>query len=51
LTTKGTSAHVNPVFAVLSGIGFGVALLIIASRLFVTRSGGRDRRPAEGGVR
>ncbi len=45
LRTRGTSAHVNPVFAVLSGIGFLVALLIVSGRLLVTRSGGLDRQP------
>lgn len=45
LRTRGTSAHVNPVFAVLSGIGFLVALLIVSGRLFVTRPGGLDRQP------
>lgn len=45
LLTKGSNAHVNPVFATLSGIGFLVALVIVAGRLFVTRTGGSDRRP------
>lgn len=48
LRTTGSNAHVNPVFAVLSGIGFFVALLIVAGRLLVTRSGGPDRRPLPG---
>jgi hypothetical protein len=48
LTTMGSNAHVNPVLAILSGIGFGIALLIIAGRLIITRSGGRDRKPVEG---
>lgn len=45
LLTKGSNAHVNPVYAILSGIGFLVALVIVAGRLFVTRTGGSDRRP------
>ncbi len=49
LRTTGGNAHVNGVFAVLSGIGFLVALLIVAARLFVTRRGGPDRRPAPSG--
>ncbi|MBV9662284.1 MAG: hypothetical protein JO337_14120, partial [Acidimicrobiales bacterium] len=48
LTTKGTNGHVNPVLAIISGAGFGLALLIIAARLLITRSGGRDRKPLEG---
>jgi hypothetical protein len=45
LETKGTNGHVDPTFAWLSGIGFAIALLIVGSRLFVTRPGGRDRAP------
>jgi len=45
LALKGSSAHVSPVFAVLSGVGFFVALLIAAARFFVTRPGGADRQP------
>ena len=45
LRTTGTNGHVNPVFAWLSGIGFAIALAIIAGRLFITRAGGRDRAP------
>ena len=45
LQTRGSNAHVSPVFPVLSGIGFGLALLIAGARLFVTRPGGKDRRP------
>lgn len=51
LRTTGGDAHVEPVFAVLSGIGFLVALLIVAGRLFVTRAGGPDRRPSPPGGR
>lgn len=40
-TTKQQSAHVNPVFAALSGAGFLVALVIIAVRFLFTRSGRR----------
>lgn len=45
LQTKGSNGHVSPVFAWLSGIGLAIALLIIATRLFVTRPGGKDRAP------
>lgn len=45
LRTKGSNAHVNPVFAILSGIGFFIALLIVIGRLIITRPGGPDRRP------
>lgn len=45
LTTRQTSAHVNPVFAILSGAGFAIGLLMVAARMFVTRRGGADRRP------
>jgi hypothetical protein len=45
LRTSGTNGHVNPVFAWLSGVGLAIALLILCARLFVTRSGGRDRAP------
>lgn len=45
LHTSGTNGHVSPVFAWLSGIGLGIGLLVIVARLFVTRSGGRDRSP------
>jgi hypothetical protein len=36
LTTKGTSAHVSPVFAALSGAGFFVAFVIMATRFLIT---------------
>jgi hypothetical protein len=45
LRTTGTNGHVNPAFAWLAGIGFALALLIIGTRLIVTRAGGRDRAP------
>jgi hypothetical protein len=45
LRTTGTNGHVNPVFAWLAGIGFAVALALVAARLFITRSRGRDRAP------
>jgi hypothetical protein len=45
LRTKGSNGHVNPVFAWLSGVGFLIALLIVAARLVITRPGGRDRAP------
>lgn len=45
LRTKGSNAHVSPVFAIFSGIGFFIALVIVVGRLVVTRPGGRDRRP------
>ncbi len=37
LTTKGTNAHVNPVFAMLSGAGFFLALVIIVGRFLASR--------------
>lgn len=40
-TTKQQSAHVNPVFAALSGAGFVVALVIIGVRFLLTRPGRR----------
>jgi hypothetical protein len=45
LRTKGSNAHVSPVLAILSGVGFLVALLMIVVRMIVTRPGGPDRRP------
>lgn len=45
LVTRGSNAHVNPVFAMLSGIGFFIAVVIVGARLFSTRAGGPDRRP------
>lgn len=45
LHTRGSNAHVDPLFAILSGVGFGVAVLMAVARLLVTRPGGRDRRP------
>lgn len=47
LRTTGTNGHVDPVFAWLSGIGFLLGLAILAGRLIVTRTGGRDRAPLE----
>jgi hypothetical protein len=37
LRTKATNAHVNPVFAMLSGIGFFIALVIVVGRFWMTR--------------
>lgn len=45
LRTTGSNGHVDPTFAWLSGIGFAIALAIVAARLFVTRPGGGDRAP------
>lgn len=45
LHTKSSNGHVNPAFAWLSAIGFGIALLIVGSRLYATRPRGRDRAP------
>lgn len=45
LVTRGSNAHVSPVFPILSGVGFFVALVIAAGRFFMTRAGGADRRP------
>jgi len=39
LSTKAQSAHVSPVFAALSGAGFFVAFVIMASRFVLTRPG------------
>jgi len=36
-TTKQQSSHVSPVFAALSGIGFFLALIIVAVRFWITR--------------
>ena len=41
LRTKAQSAHVSPVFPALSGGGFFVALVIMASRFVMTRRGRR----------
>ena len=43
LTTKEQSGHVNPVFAELSGVGFFIALVLIAVQAVLTRRGGRGR--------
>lgn len=45
LHTTGSNGHVDPTFAWLSGVGFAIALAMVAGRLFVTRPGGRDRAP------
>lgn len=45
LVTRGSNAHVSPVFPILSGAGFFVALMIAGGRFFMTRAGGADRRP------
>lgn len=45
LQTTSSNGHVNLVFAWLSGVGFAIALLIVATRLFLTRPGGKDRAP------
>jgi hypothetical protein len=37
LTTKGSNAHVNPLFAWLSGIGFVLAILVILGRFLTSR--------------
>lgn len=47
LRTKGTNGHVAPVFAWLSAGGLGLALLIVLVRLFLTRSGSKDRSPLQ----
>jgi hypothetical protein len=49
LTTKSSNAHVKPLYAWLSGIGFLVALLVVAGR-FVTSRPKRRRAGAEGGT-
>ncbi|MHB1535750.1 MAG: hypothetical protein ACYC1D_14315 [Acidimicrobiales bacterium] len=43
LSTKAPSAHVDPVFADLSGIGFGLALLLLIAQYILTRPGRRGR--------
>ena len=43
LTTKEQSGHVNPVFAELSGVGFFIALVLMAVQAVLTRRGGRGR--------
>jgi hypothetical protein len=45
LRTTGSNGHVSPVFAWLSAVGLGLALLMMAIRFFLTRAGGRDRAP------
>ena len=41
--TKAQSAHVNPLFAYLSGVGFLVALLMMGTQYVLTRPGRRGR--------
>ena len=41
LTTKGQSSHVSPVFAILSGVGAAIVLLILVTQWFLTRPGRR----------
>lgn len=48
LATKASNGHVDPALAWVSVGGFGMALLIIGGRLFVTRSRGADRTPMPG---
>ena len=38
LITRGSNGHVNPLFAILSGVGFFVALVIMATTYVLTRS-------------
>ena len=45
LKTKGSNGHVDPVLAWLCAVGFGLGLIMVLIRLFLTRSGGRDRAP------
>lgn len=45
LHTTGSNGHVNPTFAWLSVAGFALALIIIVSRLYLTRPRGKDRAP------
>ena len=42
--TKPQSAHVDPLLAYLSGVGFFVALVIIAVQFLLTRPNRRGRR-------
>ena len=44
LETKAQNAHVNPLFAYLSGIGFAVALLIMLTQYVLPRAGRRGHR-------
>jgi hypothetical protein len=41
LTTKGQSSHVSPAFAILSGVGAAVVVLILATQCALTRPGRR----------
>ena len=43
LQTRAPSAHISPVFPALSGAGFFVALVIMASRFVMTRPRRRQR--------
>ena len=38
LITRGSNGHVNPLFAILSGVGFFLALVIMATTYVLTRS-------------
>jgi hypothetical protein len=41
LTTKGQSAHISPIFPVLSGVGVAVVLLVFGTQWVLTRRGRR----------
>ncbi|MDQ2728128.1 MAG: hypothetical protein M3Y91_09765 [Actinomycetota bacterium] len=43
LTTKKQSGHVSPVFAELSGVGFFIALVLVAIQAVLTRRRGKGR--------
>lgn len=45
LRTTSSNGHVSPVFAWLSGAGFAIALIMVCFRLYMTRSGAKDRAP------
>jgi hypothetical protein len=38
LTTRGQSSHVSPIFAILSGVGAALVLLILGTQWMLTRS-------------
>lgn len=49
LSTKGTSGHVDPVFAMLSGAGFFLALLIMVGSFLMSRPSRQARLAARSG--
>jgi hypothetical protein len=43
LDARQPSGHVSPMFALLSGVGVGLVILIMATQFFLTRAGRRRR--------